>query len=153
MSEVGRQAAVEAAAVMVLSGEMNLSKAAELLDIPLSTLHRHVNRFAQDPEATRRIATEAGSVHLAVLHRAAAKVYDGLEHADFDQALKAYSVSSDKAALYLGLGGGGAAIGAEGLSGARSLSLLVQALEGREVTVSVRDLSQDDANGQPKDLK
>lgn len=150
MSEVGREAAIAAGVAKVVFEGDTVTNAANLLDIPRTTLRDAITRYTADPAALNELGRQGSTLHLAVMAKAGELVFDGLEAAPYAEQLRAYGIASDKAALYLGIGKDGNASGGDGQSQARSLALLVDALSGREVTVSVRDLAQDDASGHDK---
>lgn len=149
-----KHGAADAAAVMVLEGGSSWRQATAATDVSMGSLATAIERVSKDPERLKEASQNLAASHLVVAQKAVERIHGKIDQLPDDLLIRAYGVASDKAALYLGIGKDGTgASGGDGLSGARSLSLLVQALEGREVTVSVRDLSQDDASGQPKDVK
>ena len=134
---------------MIVEGE-SASNVAERLGIPRSTLRDAVARFQADPATLKAISDQTLGIHAAIAHRAAGKLYDDVDSLPYDLLIRAYGVASDKLAAHLGVGRDRDAAAAAPESAAHALSLLADALQGRELTLSVRALASD-AAGQGRD--
>jgi predicted DNA-binding protein (UPF0251 family) len=150
MSEVGRKATIEHGVNLVLNEGMSQRKAASLLDIPRKTLQYAIERYSTDPAALKALGEQAATLHLAILAKAGQLVHDGLEAAPYEHQLRAYGIASDKAAAYLGIGRTQDAQGTPEAA-AKALALLADALSGRTLEISVRDLAPTPIDVTPTD--
>lgn len=137
-----RKVAIDVGVNRVLVEGESKGSVARSLGIPRTTLHVAVEKARLDPDAVKELSSLTMGVHAAIAHRAAGRLYERVEELPDDLLIRAYGVASDKLAAHLGVGREAQGSGSPEAMG-KALAMLADALQGREVTLSVRDLSPD----------